>query len=100
MNERGVVGSQERVGGGHLLRLPGPAERDPLARVLPLELVPADTGGNGRVQRRADLAGAQGVDPDPVLAQFHGHRLGEQQHPGLGGVVVGVLLFTGDPVRR
>ncbi len=50
MNERGVVGSQERVGGRHLLGLAGPAERDPLARVLPLELVPADTGGNGRVQ--------------------------------------------------
>ena len=98
VDERGVVGREERVGGRHLLGPAGPPERDPGVGVGRFELSPADRSGKGLVQRGADVPGAQRVHPDAVASQLHGHGLGEQEDTPLGGVVVRVVLLPGQPV--
>src|SRR6516162_9204876 len=59
VDERGVVGGEERVGGRDLFGFAGPPERYPLSRVGRFELGPTGRGGHSLVQRGADIPGAQ-----------------------------------------
>jgi hypothetical protein len=78
--------------------MPGCRARGPRRRSRPA--VPGDgRGGGGRLRVQfaggghaldhggVDRAGADGVDPHPARPVFEGCRLGESDHPVLGGVV-------------
>src|SRR3954469_6948567 len=65
VDERGVVGGEERVRGGAPLGLTGAPGGDEVAGVTCREvLVAADLGGDARVERGEDVAGTERVHPD------------------------------------
>ena len=56
--------------------------------------------GRGEGQIRADVAGADAVDPDTLLGPFDGQGLGELDHACLGSVVSALGLRHVDDVGR
>ena len=95
MDERRVVGRQERVRRGHLLRRAGAAQRDLVPLVWPTNVSSLIASLSGVRMK----PGTQTVHPDAAPAELDRHRPGELQHAALRRVVVREELLPAERVR-
>src|SRR3989454_991458 len=90
-NVAGEVGGEKEHGGGHVLALAQPPQRDRLDQRLPR------LGADAARQFGVDEPRRHGVHQDLARGKLLGHRLREPDEARLRGGVVRLALVAGDP---